>query len=423
MAQLNDDCFAFGNALKPATEALSHIETTVKPITEIEYVPLSMATARVLAKPVISEINVPPHDNAAVDGYAVYFEDLNPSKETRLKLSGESSAGHPYYDTMNHGTTIQVFTGAALIQNEQGEVADTIFMQEDCRLEGDEVIFPPGINRGANKRKTGEDIKVGDKILSPGVRLRPQDIGIAAAAGLTKLPVFKKLRVAIFSTGDEIYDPGKILPKGAIYDSNRYTIYHLLENLGCIPTDLGIIKDNEEVLRDAFHSAIQTNDVILTSGGMSTGREDHVKSVVEALGKIHFWRLAIRPGRPIAIGQISQVPFIGLPGNPVAVLVTFLLFARPLLLRLGGCNETKPNKYPVKVSFDYKKKKGRREWMRVKLAINSSNELNLVKYRRDGAGILSSTVFADGLMEIEEGITDLKVGDLASFIPFNEILR
>ena len=423
MAQLSDDCFAFGGALKPAAEALSHIKSSSQPITEIEYVPLSNATTRVLAKPVISNINVPPHDNSAVDGYAVYFEDLNPTKETRLTICGEASAGHPFNSTIRRGTTLRVFTGAALLQSDQVKGPDTIFMQEDCRKEGNEIIFPPGIKRGSNKRKIGEDINSGKKILTPGVRLRPQDIGIAAAAGLSELPVYRRLKVALFSTGDEIYEPGTKLPKGGVYDSNRYTIYNLIKSLGCIPNDLGILEDNEQKLEKAFKSAILDNDVLLTSGGMSTGREDHVKTVIEALGQLHFWRLAIRPGRPIALGQIRTVPFIGLPGNPVAVLVTFLLFARPLLLRLGGCTETEPNKYPVKIAFDYNKKKKRKEWIRVKLLRDAKNELILEKYSRDGAGILSSTVFADGLMEVEENTMNLKTGDLVNFIPFNELMR
>tara|TARA_Y100001970_G_scaffold294331_1_gene450764 strand:- start:65469 stop:66740 length:1272 start_codon:yes stop_codon:yes gene_type:complete len=423
MAQLSDDCFAFGGSLKPAEEALQQIERASRPIVETESIPLNSATGRVLSETLIAKSNVPPHDNAAVDGYAVYYDDLNTETETRLEISSISKAGNPSKKPTKRGTALRVFTGAAIIPDNNGESPDTIFMQEDCREENGFVTFPPGIKKGANKRFSGEDLESGKTVLAHGHRLRPQDIGIAATAGLTTLPVYRRLKVAILSTGDEIHEPGTVLPQGGVYDANRYTIHSLLEGLGCCISDLGIIQDDKSAIYDSLALAATENDAVITSGGVSTGIEDHVKNAVEAQGNLHFWRLAIRPGRPIALGQIADVPFIGLPGNPVAVIVTFMIFARPLLLRLGGCTETKPRSYKVLSGFNYKKKKGRREWLRVKIRSDNQGELVAEKFSRDGAGILSSAVFADGLIEIEEDITQINLGDNLWFLPFNEILR
>ena len=361
MAQLSDDCFAFGGALTPAAEALAQLENVVHPIAETETVDLRAANGRILAETVISERAVPPHDNAAVDGYAVFFDDLDAAEDTRLPCTGRAAAGHPLGRPAVRGEAIRIFTGAPMPPG-----PDTVLMQEDCRVDGDAVIVPPGIKRGANWRSAGEDIAPGTTILTAGRALRPQDIGLAASVGRTGLAVFRRLRVAIFSTGDEVYEPGAALGEGGIYDSNRYVIAGLAERLGCAVTDMGILPDSLGVITDALAARSHDHDLLLTSGGMSTGDEDHVKAAVEALGHLHFWRLAIRPGRPIALGQVGRVPFIGLPGNPVAVMVTFLRFARPLILRLGGCTEVEPAHYRVAAGFDYRKKKGRREWLRAR---------------------------------------------------------
>ena len=300
---------------------------------------------------------------------------------------------------------------------------DTVLMQEDCREDGDAVIVPPGIKRGANRRNAGEDIAPGTTILTAGRALRPQDVGLAASIGRTELTVFRRLRVAIFSTGDEVYEPGAALGEGGIYDSNRYVIAGLGERLGCAVTDMGILPDRLDAITDALAERSRDHDLLLTSGGMSTGDEDHVKAAVEALGHLHFWRLAIRPGRPIALGQVGRVPFIGLPGNPVAVMVTFLRFARPLILRLGGCTEVEPAHYRVPAGFDYKKKRGRREWLRARLSARPDGTLGAEKFARDGAGILTSAVFADGLIELPEDLTTLSAGTMVDFLPFNEMYR
>jgi molybdopterin molybdotransferase len=300
---------------------------------------------------------------------------------------------------------------------------DTVLMQEDCREEDGVVIIPPGIKRGANRRFAGEDIKNGDVILAAGRRLRPQDIGLAASVGLTSLWVYQPLKVAVFSSGDEVFEPGAVLPPGGIYDSNRFMVTALLEGLGCEVNDLGILPDRLDAVQGALDRASGAHDVLITSGGVSTGEEDHIKTAVEALGHLNLWRLAIRPGRPIALGQVGRVPFVGLPGNPVAVLVTFLRFARPLLLRLSGAAEIEPHHYPVRADFDYKKKKGRREWLRARLRTLDDGSVAAEKYERGGAGILSSAVFADGLIELPEDVTRVEHGMTVDFLPFNEMMR
>lgn len=424
MAQLSDDCFAFGGELMPAAEALARLADTTDTVTTAEEVTLSEAHGRLLARDVASALDVPPHDNAAVDGWAVFFDDLNQKKETRLPWSERIPAGRPLGHTVGRGAALRVFTGAPMPEGVDGAPGpDTVLMQEDCREENGVVVIPPGIKKGANRRFAGEDIKKDDVILSAGRRLKPQDIGHAASVGLTSLWVYRPLNVAVFSSGDEVFEPGAALPPGGIYDSNRFMVTALLEALGCQVDDLGILPDRLDAVRQALKSASRSHDALITSGGVSTGEEDHIKAAVEALGHLHFWRLAIRPGRPIALGQIGRVPFVGLPGNPVAVLVTFLRFARPLILRLSGAAEIEPHHYPVRADFDYNKKKGRREWLRARIRTLDDGSVAAEKYSRGGAGILSSAVFADGLIELPEDVTRVEHGMTVDFLPFNEMMR
>jgi molybdopterin molybdotransferase len=301
--------------------------------------------------------------------------------------------------------------------------ADTVMMQEDCREEdsGAVVIVPPGIERGANRRRAGEDVAAGATILRAGHRLRPQDVGLAASIGLKQLTVFRPLRVALFSTGDEIREPGTELPPGCVYDANRYALMALLETLGCEVDDLGILPDKYRSIHDALASAEASHDAIVTSGGVSAGEEDHVRAAVAALGEIHFWQIAIRPGRPIALGRVGNAAFIGLPGNPAAMMVTFLRLARPALLRLGGGREITPTTFRVRAEFGYKKKSGRREWVRCRLVPGPDGELAARKFPREGAGILTSLVESDGLVELPEELTRLEAGTMVDFLPFSEV--
>ena len=418
MAQLSDDCFAFGGELMRADVALRLLDERIVVVAAPEHVALTSARGRILAEDIVSSRNVPPHDNAAVDGYAVYFDDLQQGADTRLKVAGRVAAGYALGRTPERGTAVRVFTGAPMPPG-----PDTVFMQEDCRADGDHVVLPYDIKRGANRRKLGEDVKQGATILVRGHRLRAQDVGLIASIGLTQVPVFRALKVAIFSTGDELRDPGEDTPPGAVYDANRYALRAMLEQLGCVVRDFGILRDKLDVIRDALATAARDCDAIVTSGGMSTGEEDHVRAAVSALGSIHFWRLAIRPGRPVALGQVGHVPFVGLPGNPVAMMVTFLRFARPLLLGLAGANagEREPHLFRVRAAFEIKKKRGRREWIRARLEAGPDGVPVAVKFPRDGAGILTSLVESDGLIELPEDLAHAPADTMVDFLPFSEV--
>lgn len=421
MSQLTDDCFAFGGKLIPVADALARFREILVPVVEPETVPLASALGRVLAENVIAGRSVPPHDNSAVDGFAVYFDDLAEGADTVLPVTATIAAGHPLEGPQKRGTATKIYTGALMPTGPDGTSPDTVLMQEDCRVSDDRVVIPNGIKRGANRRFAGEDVTEGTQILKAGIRLRPQDIGLAAAVGRRELTVCKPLRVAIFSTGDEVRDPGTEAPDGTIYDSNRHTVSALLRGLGCTVIDMGILPDQLDAIRDGLEDAAGKADMILTTGGVSTGGEDHVRSAVEALGSLHFWRLAIKPGRPVALGQIGKVPFIGLPGNPVAVMVTFLRVARPLIQRIAGAADTDPALFPVRAAFDYKKKQDRREYVRVTLKRSGASGLEAVKFEREGAGILSSMVAADGLVELPEDCTGVKAGDIVDYLPFSEV--
>ena len=416
MAQLTDDCFAHGGRMMTTAEALALVAATVTPVCEAESVVLTEALGRILLEDLVAGLDVPAHDNSAVDGYAVHFEDLDPEAETRLPVSGRAAAGHPLGRAALHGEAIRIFTGARM-----PEGPDTVMMQEDCRLEGETVVIRPGIKRGSNRRLTGEDITAGTTVLAAGQRLRPQDLGQAAAIGRNALQVARPLRAALFSTGDELREPGAPLDPGCIYDSNRFTIAGLLKGLGCAVTDLGILPDRLEVVREALEGAAGGHDLVITSGGVSVGEEDHVKQAVEALGTLHLWRLAIKPGRPIALGQLGRVPFVGLPGNPVAVMVTFLNIVRPMILRMMGGQVTEPHHFKVRAAFDHRKKKDRREWLRARLESDEAGALIAVKFGREGAGILTSMVESDGLVELPEEMTELRAGAMVDFLPFSEV--
>ncbi len=425
MAQLTDDCFAAGGPLMTMGVALDLLLAHLSAVTDRELLPLDRCVDRILAKAVVAPIDVPPQDNSAVDGFAVYFDDLESDGETRLPVTGRAAAGHPLGRVQRQGEAIRIFTGAVMPAGDGGSGPDTVMMQEDCRLDGPEVVIRPGIKRGANRRKAGEDVCGGSEMLGAGTRLRPQDVGLVASVGLTALEVCRPLRVALFSTGDELAEPGTPLAAGQCYDSNRHTLRALLGQLGAAVTDLGILPDRREIIRLSLTVAAQDHDLLISSGGVSAGEEDHVKAAVEALGRLHFWRLAIKPGRPIALGQIDAegrpVPFIGLPGNPVAAMVTFLRIARPMILRLMGARDLSPTLFRVRADFDYKKKRDRREWVRARLVADGSGGLAARRFPRDGAGILSSLVESDGLVELPEEITLLVAGSMVDFLPFSEV--
>jgi len=417
MAQLKDDCFAFGGDLMPVEQALSLIAQIGRPLTGIQPVPLAAACGRILGEDIVAPMNVPPHDNAAVDGFAVFHDDLSPDGQTRLPLAGRVTAGHPLDRAARRGEALRVFTGAVM-----PEGPDAIFMQEDVTLEDGVVVLPPGLRRGANRRNAGEDITRGSTILHAGHRLRPQDVGLAGSTGLASLPCRAPLRAAVFSTGDEVVEPGQPLPPGAVFDANRYAVMALLAGLGAEVTDLGILGDHGPRTRAAIAEAARHHHVLMTSGGVSVGDEDHVRATLLEQGRLHAWYLAIKPGRPLMLGQIHDTAFIGLPGNPAAAMVTFLRFARPLILRLGGATEVDPIFYAVRSAFERRKKPGRREYIRVSLRPGEDGVLEAHAFAREGAGILSSLVDSDGLAELPEDMTRLEKGAMIQILPFSEVI-
>ncbi len=416
MAQLSDDCFAFGGGLTPLDDALALLEERVSVVADVETAALRGALGRILAEDVRAGRPVPPHDNSAVDGYAVRFADLNPDGETCLPEIGRIAAGDPpvLADPDARGA-VRIFTGAVMPAG-----FDTVMMQEDCREEAGAVHIAPGIDKGANRRFAGEDVEAGAVILGAGRRLQPQDLGLAASVGLGALPVRTRLRAALFSTGNELREPGAAAGPGAVYDANRFALAALLDRLGCAVSDLGILPDDRATISEALAAAGDCHDLVLTSGGVSVGDEDHVRAAVESLGQIHFWRLAIKPGRPVALGQVGRTPFVGLPGNPVAVMVTFLRFARPLIDRLAGATVHVPRLFPVRAGFDHRKKANRREWVRATLE-PCADGWTARKFARQGAGILSSMTAASGLVELPEDATDIRAGMTVDFVPFSEL--
>jgi len=420
MAQLSDDCFAFNGPLLPVVEAERLIVERVKPVAGRETAALRDAVGRVLAQDVVAAVNVPPFDNSAVDGYAVRGEDLDAERENSLAIVDRVAAGHAARQAVKAGEAIRIFTGAPMPKG-----ADTVFMQEDCRTEGERVIVPPGLHRGANRRLAGEDIRAGAVALRAGRRLTVQDIALAAALGLTKLGVYRRVRVALFSTGDEIVEPGSQLRGAALYDSNRYLLF---ARFGAEVTDLGILSDEPQQLARAIGAAAADHDLVITSGGVSTGEADYVRLAVEKIGHIVFWRVAIKPGRPVAMGVVpgSQAgegaAFVGLPGNPVAVFVTFVRVVRPLLLRLSGASPRPLVAMPARATFSYRKRKGRRKYIRVGLRAAPDGTIEALKFEQDGAGVLTSLTETDGLAELGEDVTKVEPGTTVGFLSYASLL-
>jgi molybdopterin molybdotransferase len=417
MAQLTDDCFAFSGPLLPLNEMERLIHDRVRPITETQTVTLGDARGRVLAADIVAPLDLPPFDNSAVDGYAVQHAKLLPDKESRLHVAGRVTAGRDSLRAVAPGEAIRIFTGAPMPQG-----ADTVFMQEDCHLDGDAVIVPPGLKAGANRRLAGEDVKQGSVVLAAGRVLSATDVALAAALGLTALEVRRRVKVALFSTGDEIVEPGTPRPSAALFDANRYLLSGLLARLCAEVTDLGIVADDPEALTRAIAEAAKTHDLVLTSGGVSTGEADHVRTAVEKVGRLVFWRVAIKPGRPVAMGVVAGAAFAGLPGNPVAAFVTFVRVVRPLLLRLGGALPQTLVALPVRAAFAYRKKKGRREYVRVALRRAADGVVEAVKHPQEGAGVITSLTETDGLAELAEETTSIEPGATVGFLSYASLV-
>jgi molybdopterin molybdotransferase len=415
VAQLSNDCFAFGGELMSVDAARALVAERLFPVATREDVPLVEADGRVLAESIVAPIDLPPFDNAAVDGYAVRFADLGAGAGTVLPVAGRVAAGGTLAGAAGPGRAVRIFTGAPMPAG-----LDTVFMQEDVRLDGDAVALPAGLKAGANRRPAGEDLSRGSLALAAGRRLSPRDIALLAALGFDRVPVRRPLRVAVFSTGDEVVSPGNRLGPAQLYDANRFMLRAWLSRLGCRATDLGILKDEPGPLAAALARAAADHDLILTSGGVSTGEEDHVKAAVEAAGALTFWRIAIKPGRPVAMGVVAGKPFVGLPGNPVAVFVTFAHLARAVVARLSGEDSwAPPRAYPVRAGFAYKKKEGRREYVRVRIEEGAGGALVARKHPREGAGVITSLTETDGLAELPEAVVRVAPGETLRFLPYD----
>jgi molybdopterin molybdotransferase len=418
MAQLSDDCFAFGGPMMSVDEAVDLIATRVTPVLDVEKVALAQADGRILAHDVLAPLPLPPFTNSAVDGYAVSSRDLPQKDEQTFAVSGRVQAGSTASASLKPGHAVRIFTGAPMPDG-----TDTVFMQEDVRVDGGKVVLPAGLKPGANVRPAGEDIPLGVAALQAGQRLRPQDVALAAAFGLTGLEVVRRLRVAVFSTGNELASPGEARAAAQLFDSNRFMLMAMLARIGCEISDLGIIRDDRAALSRALQNVAAAHDLILTTGGVSTGEEDHVKASVESVGRLVLWRMAIKPGRPVAMGIIGGTPFVGLPGNPVASFVTFVHVVRPTVFALSGARPEPLTPMPVRAAFAYKKKISRREYVRVTLRKGADGALEAEKFPREGAGLLSSLTDTDGLIELGEDVTQVSPGQMVGFLSYAGLIN
>ncbi len=386
-------------------EALARLLAEAKPVAEIEEIPTLEATSRILARAQRSTMDVPPMDNSAMDGYAVSTKD-----SSRLKVAQKIMAGSVGMK-LEPGTAARIFTGAPIPPG-----ADAVIMQEHCTVNGNEVLLKKPPKPGEWIRRTGSDVKKGGEILPAGKRLLPQDTGLAASVGIKTLPVYRKVKLGLFFTGDELVMPGEPLAPGRIYNSNRFTLRGLGEVFGCDVRDYGIVPDTLEATRAALRRAAAETDVIVTSGGVSVGEADYVKPAAEAEGKLLMWRIAMKPGRPLAFGSIGRSFFIGLPGNPVSSFVTFLIFVRPFLLRTQGMSQVEPRIMQARADFDWPEPDARREFLRVKW--NSQGGLDL--YPTQDSAVLTSTAWADGLVDNPAG-QPIRKGEMVRFLPYSEL--
>ncbi len=419
--KLADDCFVHDRDRLKHEDALALLRARLRPIAEKDRIPLDRALHRILAEDCFAPRPIPTHDNAAVDGYALRHADLDPAGPTRLPVSGRLAAGVQLEKpVLAPGAAMRIFTGAVM-----PEGADCVAMQEDCGTEADaagalsHITVPPGLKAGANRRRAGEDVGQGGLLLNAGRLLRPQDLARLASAGLAEAPVFNKLSVAVFSTGDELrtLDSGD-LPPGGVYDANLPMLAGLARSLPVFVKPLGILPDLAETVERALSDAAATFDVIVTTGGASKGEEDHLRAALKKLGACHMWQLAIKPGRPMMMGQIGGTPVFGLPGNPVAAFVCWLLYVYPAILRLGGAPWREPERIMLPAGFSVpRKKQDRREFYRGWLETAGGRTV-LRKFDRDGSGLISGLQAASGLIEVPEEAGGIAEGGLLAFIPF-----
>lgn len=414
--KLLDDCFLHDKDRLSHDEAVALLKSRVSVLAGRETVTLENAMGRVLAGNVRAERPIPLHTNSAVDGYAFAFAAYDASKGASFDVTGRAAAGHPLTGPVAADSAIRILTGAMV-----PEALDTVVMQEDVRREEtsgkQRIIVPPALKRGANVRSAGEDVREGEVVLDQGHTIRPQDLAALASAGIGRVDVHRPLNVGVFSTGDEVVRPGVPLQPGQVYDANAPMLAALIATTGARATDLGVMADDADLVRARLKEAAGRFDVLVTSGGASRGEEDHVVRTLDEIGRRHLWQIAIKPGRPMSFGQIGDTIFIGLPGNPVAVFVCFLLYAWPMLVALSGAPWPEPRRLKLKSAFAVPgKKTGRREYWRAMLR-DGPDGLRVDKFARDGSGLITSLRVADGLIEADESLGAVKVGDEVTFIP------
>lgn len=390
--------------LLPVDGVIADLLSAVEPIQETGFCSLRDAHGRYLASDVTSAINVPPGANSAMDGYAV--NSANIVKDELYQISDRIPAGSVGQPLVT-GTVARIFTGAQIPPD-----ADAVVMQEDTEIVGDQVKIGTSVERGKNVRPEGQDIAAGDTILSRGRRIQPQDLGLLASVGNSQVETFRPLRIGLMSTGDELIEPPNLLKPGQIYNSNHYALSGLVNNLGMEVVDLGVVEDTPEATIEALTRGARLSDCILSTGGVSVGEEDYVKGAVEALGRLDIWRLAIKPGKPLAFGNVLGTPFFGLPGNPVSMFVTFLIIARPYLIALQGGADAQNKFFIGEADFDFNAG-ARREYLRAQVNVEK-NRVVLVKFPEQGSGIMSSVSWADALVEVEMG-RQVKRGDLLRY--------
>ena len=392
-------------------EAYAKLLGFVRPVREVESVDTMLASGRVLAVTLNSTISQPPMDISAMDGYALRAVDVSVAG-TRLAVSQRIPAGSVGHALLP-GTAARIFTGAPLPAG-----ANAVVMQELCEHDGDHVLINTVPTLGEAVRRRGQDIGVGEQVLPAGVRLTPQALALAASVGAAQLPVYRRLKVGVFSTGNELVMPGEPLPPGAIYNSNRFLLRALLADLGCEVEDFGIVPDRLDLTREVLRRAAEGHDLIVTSGGVSVGEEDHVKPAVEAEGRLDMWKIAMKPGKPLAYGRVHAAAFIGLPGNPVSSFVTFLLMVRPFVLASQGCAEVGAQSMLLRADFDWPRPDRRREFLRARMNASGGVEL----FANQGSAALNSTVWANGLVDIPAGTT-VKRGEMLRFLPYGDLLH
>ena len=389
-------------------EAVSRILDAASPVVESEELDIQQSLGRILAEDVVSPINVPGYDNSAMDGYAVRSAECN-DPGVSLTISQRIPAGQSGV-RLETGSAARIFTGAPV-----PEGADAVVMQELCQQQGDTVIINTRLEAGENIRRAGEDIEQGASVLKAGSRIRPQEQGLLASIGQARFLVKRRLRVASFFTGDELVEPGRVLAQGQIYNSNRYTLTGLLQATGCEVKDLGIVPDTLEDTLEVLQHAAADADIVITSGGVSVGEEDYVRIALERLGELSMWRINMKPGKPVAFGKVDDALFMGLPGNPVSVFVTYLIFALPLILKMQGATRYLSSELSIRSGFEWHGIK-RQEYLRVRVRHDESGAY-AERYPHQGSGVLSSVIWADGLVIVEPGEV-IKAGDIVRYMPF-----